>query len=104
MSPCALLGSVCDGRNAPDAEVVYGRHGGELDRRQDQIGMHSVRGGDNVGEHEVMFCGLGETVTIRHRATSRDTFVYGAFRAATWIKGKPAGLYSMQDVLFGDRD
>ncbi|UCG32158.1 MAG: 4-hydroxy-tetrahydrodipicolinate reductase [Phycisphaerales bacterium] len=99
----ALLQAVCDGRETQEAEVVFGRHGGQLDRPQSQIGMHSLRGGDNVGEHKVLFCGLGEMMTLRHRATSRDTFVRGALRAAAWIKEKPAGRYSMQDVLFGSR-
>jgi 4-hydroxy-tetrahydrodipicolinate reductase len=99
----ALLQAICDGRETQEAEVVFGRHGGQLDRPQPQIGMHSLRGGDNVGEHEVLFCGLGEMLALRHRATSRDTFVRGALRAAAWIKDKPAGRYSMQDVLFSSR-
>jgi 4-hydroxy-tetrahydrodipicolinate reductase len=99
----ALVQAVCDGREAQDAEVVFGRHGGQLERPPGQIGVHSIRGGDNVGEHDVLFCGLGETVTLRHQATSRDTFARGALRAAAWIKDKPAGRYSMQDVLFASR-
>jgi len=55
--------------------------------------------GDVVGQHEVFFSTLGETVSLRHTAHTRDTFVQGALRAAEWIVGKPPGLYSMQDVL-----
>jgi 4-hydroxy-tetrahydrodipicolinate reductase len=61
--------------------------------------MHALRIGDTVGEHEIHFGNLGETVTVKHSAHTRDTFVQGALRAAAWIAGKPAGLYSMQDVL-----
>ena len=96
----ALADAVCQGREAHQAEVTYGRHGTELDRPVGQIGMHSLRGGDNIGEHEVLFCGPGETLAIHHQAQSRDTFARGALRAAAWLKNQPAGLYAMQDVLF----
>ncbi len=58
-----------------------------------------MRGGDIVGEHTVVFAGLGERVEISHRASSRATFARGALRAAAWLSGRPAGLYDMQDVL-----
>jgi 4-hydroxy-tetrahydrodipicolinate reductase len=61
--------------------------------------MHSVRGGDITGIHSVIFSTLGETVTLNHTAHSRDTFAYGALRAAKWLVGKKPGLYSMADVL-----
>jgi len=66
-----------------------------------QVTLHSLRLGDTVGEHSVHFGTLGETVTVSHSAHSRDTFAAGALRAARWLAGKPAGLYTMQDVLFG---
>jgi len=97
----ALRDAVAQGRDMNRPQVTHGRHGAELDRPAGQIGVHSLRGGDNVGEHEVLFCGLGETLALRHRAHSRDTFARGALRAASWIKHQPPGLYSMQDVLFG---
>ena len=80
--------------------LVHGREG--LSPRQaGEIGMHAIRVGDTVGEHSVYFGNLGETITISHSAHTRDTFVRGALRAAEWIAGRPAGLYNMQDVLFG---
>ncbi|NOY52095.1 MAG: 4-hydroxy-tetrahydrodipicolinate reductase [Deltaproteobacteria bacterium] len=83
----------------PETACVHGRHGLAGARTKEEIGMHAVRGGDIVGDHRVMFCGIGERVEIVHSASSRDTFARGAVRAAKWIVGKPAGLYSMLDVL-----
>jgi 4-hydroxy-tetrahydrodipicolinate reductase len=64
-----------------------------------QIGFHSLRGGDLVGEHTVLFAGSGERVEITVRSQSRATYAAGALRAAKWLKGRPAGLYDMSDVL-----
>ena len=64
-----------------------------------QIPAHAIRLGDIIGDHTVIFCGNSERIEIKHQAHSRDLFVLGALRAAKWIFGKPAGLYSMQDVL-----
>jgi len=64
-----------------------------------EIPTHSIRLGDIVGDHTVIFCGNSERIEIKHQAHSRDLFALGALRAAKWIFGKPAGLYSMQDVL-----
>jgi 4-hydroxy-tetrahydrodipicolinate reductase len=79
--------------------AVYGREGhtGERDRRA--IGFETIRAGDIVGEHTVMFAGLGERVEITHKASSRMTFAKGAVRAAAWLEGRSPGLYDMQDVL-----
>lgn len=82
----------------PDC-VVHGRDGKETRRQDKTIGMHAVRAGDIVGEHSVMFSTLGETIELRHRAHSRDTFVRGALRAARWVAQKKPGLYNMFDVL-----
>lgn len=82
-----------------DTRLVFGRHGAVGPRKQDEIGIHAVRMGDVVGQHEVHFSGPGETVTIRHTAHSRDTFAAGALRAAAWVVGQPAGLYAMSDIL-----
>jgi 4-hydroxy-tetrahydrodipicolinate reductase len=86
------------GRDA-EKDVIYGRRGQTGKRPARQIGMHALRIGDVVGEHEVHFGALGETVTIKHSAHTRDTFAQGALRAAAWLTGKPAGRYDMQDVL-----
>ncbi len=63
------------------------------------VPIHSVRAGDIVGEHQVVFAGSGERLELTHRASSRETFAHGALHAARWVMGKPAGLYSMEDVL-----
>jgi len=86
------------GRNLADC-AVYGREGqtGARDRRT--IGFATVRGGDIVGDHTVLFAGEGERIEITHKASSRLTFARGALRAAAWLAGQPAGLYDMQDVL-----
>jgi 4-hydroxy-tetrahydrodipicolinate reductase len=69
------------------------------ERTRKEIGIQTIRGGDIVGDHTVMFCGLGERIEITHKASSRDTFARGALKAAIWLKGKQPGLYDMQDVL-----
>jgi len=78
--------------------ACYGREGESL-RTEGEIGIHSIRSGDIVGEHTIIYGTLGERVELRHVASTRDTFVRGALRAAGWVAGKPAGLYSMHDVL-----
>ena len=79
--------------------AVYGREGFTGARDRNTIGFETIRAGDIVGEHTVMFAGAGERVEIRHVATSRKTFAGGAVRAAQWIMDRENGLYSMQDVL-----
>jgi 4-hydroxy-tetrahydrodipicolinate reductase len=87
-------------RKAQLAEVIrHGRHGIVGERTDEEIGMHSLRGGDVVGDHTVVFAANGERVELTHKASSRETFANGALRAAQWLKSRPAGLYSMQDVL-----
>jgi 4-hydroxy-tetrahydrodipicolinate reductase len=61
--------------------------------------MHALRGGDVVGDHTVIFAGVGERVELTHKASSRETFANGALRAALWLVSQPPGLYDMQDVL-----
>jgi 4-hydroxy-tetrahydrodipicolinate reductase len=78
---------------------VYARHGEIGPRTPTEIGIQSIRAGDIVGDHTVVFGGLGERLEVTHRASSRDTFARGALRAAQWVAGKPAGLYDMQDIL-----
>ena len=86
------------GRNL-DEVALYGRHGQTGARTHEEIGIHALRAGDIVGEHTVMFGGIGETVQLAHRAQSRDTFAAGAIRAIRFAKGAPPGLYDMRDVL-----
>jgi 4-hydroxy-tetrahydrodipicolinate reductase len=82
------------------AEVaVYGREGQTGARERDTIGFATVRAGDIVGDHTVMFAADGERVEITHKASSRMSFARGALRAARWVTEKPAGMYDMQDVL-----
>jgi 4-hydroxy-tetrahydrodipicolinate reductase len=64
-----------------------------------QVSMHAIRLGDIVGDHTIIFCGNSERIEIKHQAHSRDLFALGALKAAKWVFNKPAGLYSMQDVL-----
>lgn len=78
---------------------VYGRKGMVGERTKEEIGMQVVRAGDIVGEHTVIFGGIGERLEIIHRAHSRDNFARGAVRAALWVVNQPNGLYDMQDVL-----
>ncbi len=86
------------GENLEDA-AVYGREGLIGERKPKQIGLMSLRGGDVVGDHTVIFAGLGERLELTHKATSRDTFALGALRAAKWVIDKVPGFYNMQDVL-----
>ncbi len=79
--------------------AVYGREGHTGARKPDTIGFETIRAGDIVGEHTVMFATEGERVEITHKASSRMTFAKGAVRAARWLQSKENGLYDMQDVL-----
>ena len=79
--------------------AVYGREGVTGERQPSTIGFATVRGGDIVGDHTVMFAGIGERVEITHKASSRMTFAQGALRAARFLSISPAGQYDMQDVL-----
>ena len=87
----------------PENEIprVYGREGA-TGARGKEIGLHAVRGGTVAGEHKVMFFGEDETLEIRHEAISRRIFAKGACRAAEWLIGKENGLYSMENVLWGE--
>lgn len=80
-------------------ENVYGRHGIVGARSKSEIGIHAVRGGTIVGEHEVMFAGEDEIITLSHSARSRKVFAQGALRAAQWLIGRPNGIYDMNDLL-----
>jgi 4-hydroxy-tetrahydrodipicolinate reductase len=86
------------GRNLDDC-AVYGREGVSGERDRKTIGFETIRAGDIVGDHTVMFADVGERVEITHKASSRMTFANGAVRAALWLQNQPSGLYDMQDVL-----
>lgn len=86
------------GRNLNDC-AVYGRQGHTGERDRKTIGFETIRAGDIVGEHTVMFADIGERIEITHKASSRMTFANGALRAALWLKDHDKGLFDMQDVL-----
>ena len=79
--------------------LVCGRSHKDGKRTKGEIGIHAVRGGTIVGEHEVLFAGHEETVSLHHSASSRAVFAKGAIRAAAFLIGRPAGLYAMDDLL-----
>jgi 4-hydroxy-tetrahydrodipicolinate reductase len=86
------------GRNLKHC-AIYGREGVTGERKDDTIGFSTIRGGDLVGDHTVMFIGMGERVEITHRSSSRMNYASGALRAGHWVMSKPSGLYDMFDVL-----
>ncbi|MCR5349570.1 MAG: 4-hydroxy-tetrahydrodipicolinate reductase [Acholeplasmatales bacterium] len=94
-----LLKSCMD---ATGYDAKYGRNG-YCPRQKKEIGVSAVRGGTIVGEHEVMYCGVDEVVTLKHSAYSKKIFANGAIKAALWLKDQKAGSYDMEDVLFGKK-
>ncbi len=78
---------------------VYDRHSQRKKREKSEIGIHSIRGGSIVGEHEVLFAGPGEVISISHSAQSKEIFATGSINAALFLAGKPAGLYRMADLI-----
>ncbi|HCH28288.1 MAG TPA: 4-hydroxy-tetrahydrodipicolinate reductase, partial [Ruminococcaceae bacterium] len=89
------VNSVNDGKYSYE----YDRHSKREKRPKNEIGIHSVRGGTIVGEHDVIFAGNDEVITISHSAFSKEVFAMGALRAAKFIVSKSNGLYDMNDVL-----
>jgi 4-hydroxy-tetrahydrodipicolinate reductase len=79
--------------------VRHGREGMVGERPADEIGVHAIRTGDNVGEHTIIFAALGETLELVHKSSSRDSYAFGALEAAKFLAGKGAGSYTMADVL-----
>lgn len=98
-----LLDGILASRKSTRDRAIYGRGGMTGERPQGQIGVHAVRAGDIIGEHTVVFATGGERIELVHKAHSRDTFAHGALRAARFLAGRPAGRYSMDDVLFGGK-
>ncbi len=94
-----LADVVTRARDLTAQDLKHGRHGASAKRERREVGMHAVRGGDIVGDHTVILAGDGERIEITHRATSRAVFAAGALRAARWVVGRPAGMYTMADVL-----
>lgn len=95
------LAEILAGVRKQELEQVlrHGRAGITGERTSQEIGMHSLRGGDVVGDHTVIFAAPGERIELTHKAASRETFANGALRAAEWIVQQKPGLYDMQDVL-----
>ena len=83
----------------PESVYNYGRHGRDAKRNENEIGIHAIRGGTIVGEHEAIFAGLDEEVMISHRAQSKDIFANGSITAAKYLVNKEAGYYNMNDML-----
>ena len=101
-APSGTALMIADSLNAQSADemhYVYDRHSQRRKRTPDEIGIHSVRGGTIVGEHEVIFAGPHEVITLTHSAESREIFALGALKASLFLAGKPCGLYSMADLL-----
>ncbi len=94
-----LAESILQSTGKKKSSLVYGRKGDEVPRKRGDIGVHSLRIGDEVGKHTAYFAALGERLELTHIATTRDTFALGALRAAKWLAGKKAGRYGMGDVL-----
>lgn len=82
-----------------NVHYVYDRHSQRKKREKNEIGIHSIRGGTIVGEHDVIFAGLHETITLSHSAQSKEVFASGAVNAALYMANQPAGLYDMSDLL-----
>lgn len=95
-----LGGCLADGLGLDfESAARFERYGNIGKRKDDEIGIQTVRGGDVVGDHTVMFLGKGERIELTHRALSRDNFSSGVLRAVKWLPGKPRGIYSMKQVL-----
>lgn len=82
-----------------DTKFIYGRSGNNAKREQNEIGIHAVRGGTIVGQHDVIFAGIDEVVEIKHTAASKKVFAQGALQAARFMAGRQPGLYDMNDIL-----
>lgn len=94
-----MLAGAIDQAREHEMKCVYGRQGKNCKRKENEIGLHAVRGGTIVGEHDIIFAGHNEVVTLSHSAESKEIFAAGAIAAAKFIKDKPAGRYDMNDVL-----
>ena len=93
-----LADAICEEIDKP-MKYEYDRHSKREKRSKNEIGMHAVRGGTIVGEHEIIFAGRDEIITLSHSARSKETFAVGAVNAAKYMVGKGAGLYTMKDLI-----
>ena len=94
-----LLEIILEERKLDASALRHGREGITGARTSTEVGIHSLRGGDVVGDHTVIFAALGERLELTHKASDRGIFARGAVRAAQWVVGKTPGIYDMQDVL-----
>lgn len=94
-----MLADAINGERESAMKYVYDRHSQRKKREKSEIGLHSVRGGTIVGEHQVIFSGQHEVITLSHSAQSKELFASGAINAAVFMNGKAPGLYSMSDLL-----
>lgn len=94
----SIANAVSDVLSEP-AEFVYDRHSVRRKRKKNEIGLHAVRGGTIVGDHEVIFAGNDEVIELRHSAASKEVFAVGSIKAAKFMVGKSAGMYSMDDLI-----
>ena len=94
-----LLEIILEERKLTSDALRHGREGIVGERTPTEVGVHSLRGGDVVGDHTVIFAALGERVELTHKASDRGIFARGALRAAQWVVSQPPGVYDMQDVL-----
>ena len=94
-----MIANAIIGETDPPKHPVYDRHSVRKKREITEIGIHSIRGGTIVGEHEVLFAGPDETISITHTASSKRVFAEGSVNAAVFLAGKPAGMYDMTDLL-----
>ena len=94
-----LLEIILEERKLTAAALRHGREGITGERTSTEVGVHSLRGGDVVGDHTVMFAALGERIELTHKASDRGIFARGSLRAAQWVVSRPPGVYDMQDVL-----
>lgn len=93
-----LADAICEEFDEP-LKYEYDRHSKREKRSKNEIGMHSVRGGTIVGEHEIIFAGRDEIITLSHSARSKEIFAVGAVNAAEFMKDKSCGMYSMKDLI-----
>lgn len=94
-----LLEIILEERKLDRSSLRHGREGITGERKVSEVGVHSLRGGDVVGDHTVIFAGDGERLELTHRASDRAVFAHGALRAALWVAGQKPSVYDMQDVL-----
>lgn len=94
-----MLANAVNGEFGDAYQYEYDRHSKRRARPKNEIGIHSIRGGTIVGEHDVIFAGHDEVITLSHHAASREVFAAGAVKAAAFIANKPSGIYDMSDVV-----